>query len=286
MHQTVREFFLRPHDSVVKSHFRANLSAQPARSMIAITCIRYLDFHYGELVVRWFRFRPGFEDSLGLVQYLNNRPFIKYSLEYLTQRKEDVNADPLTLKPFSDLITNLQNCPSSLEFCLLRWLIGFGTDPQHGQEQLNHLLRIAAENDYHVTAGTLLAAGADPDDPIHRPLHKATECGHEATVYVLLDRGADIEAKDRDKLTPLHKAAESGHQAVVHLLLDRGADIEAKDPYNLTPLHKAAKSRHEAMVHLLLDRGADIEAKDPYNLTPLHKAAESRQEAMIRLLLD
>ena len=281
MHQTVREFFLRPHDSVVKSYFQTNLSAQPARSMIAITCIRYLDFHYGELVVRWFRFRPGFEDSLGLVQYLNNRPFIKYSLEYLTQRKEDVNADPLTLKPFSDLITNLQNCPSSLEFCLLRWLIGCGT-----HEKLNYLLGIAAENGYHVAAGTLLAGGAKCDDPIHRPLHRAAGAGHKAVVRLLLDRGARVEAEETNDERPLHRAAGAGHEAVVRLLLDRGAGTEAQEIYKETPLHQAAGAGQEATVRLLLDRGASIGSRNRECGTPLHRAAQDGDEAMVRLLLD
>ena len=196
MHQTVREFFLRPHDSVAKSHFQANLSAQPARHMIAITCIRYLDLHRTELM-RGSRSTidgPSFEDSVGLVRYLNSRPFIKFSLEFLMQQKDDVNVDPLILKQFSELIASLRNCPSSREFCLLRWLIGFGTYNQRGQEELNDLLGIAAENGCCVTAGTLLAAGAECDDPIHTPLHKSPEGGQEATVRLLLDRGAEIEA--------------------------------------------------------------------------------------------
>ena len=287
MHQTVREFFLRPHDSVVKSYFQANLRVQPARSMIAITCIRCLDLHYGELV-RWFGstvLSSGFENSVRLVRYLNSRPFIKYSLEYLTQWKEDVNADSLTLKPFSDLIANLQNCPSSLEFCLLRWLIGFGTDPQH-ELQLNYLLGIAAKNGYYVTAGTLLAAGAECNDPVHTPLHSATEGEHEAIVCLLLDRGADIEARDFREQTPLHKAAECGHEAMVRLLLGRGSRIGTQDPYGGTPLHKAAESGYEATVRLLLDQGARIEAQDPCAGTPLHRAAGGGHEATVRLLLD
>ena len=89
MHQTAHEFFLRPHRSVINSHFR-DVSAQPARKMIAITCIRYLDLHYNELgndfqsvvgarISNW-----GSEDLVGLVQYLDKRPLVKYSLEYLT----------------------------------------------------------------------------------------------------------------------------------------------------------------------------------------------------------
>ena len=75
---------------------------------------------------------------------------------------------------------------------------------------------------------------------------------------VLLDRGADIEAKeDKHSTTPLHQAAAYGkvEAAKVHrrsyqsfltngclpkVLLDRGADIEAKSSSGTTPLHSAA----------------------------------------------
>ena len=47
---------------------------------------------------------------------------------------------------------------------------------------------------------------------------------------LLLDKGADFEAKDDESgRTPLSWAAENGHEATVRLLLDKGADFEAKD---------------------------------------------------------
>ena len=54
--------------------------------------------------------------------------------------------------------------------------------------------------------------------------------GREAMVRLLLEAGADKEAKDDDGLTPLGWAAWIGHEAVVRLLLERGADTEAKNP--------------------------------------------------------
>jgi ankyrin repeat protein len=93
------------------------------------------------------------------------------------------------------------------------------------------------------------------------PLHCAAEEGHEATVKLLLEKGADIEAKDHDHQAPLHCAAEAGHTAIVKLLLEKGADIEAEDHYHQAPLHCAAEAGHEAIVKLLLEKGADIEAK-------------------------
>ena len=48
--------------------------------------------------------------------------------------------------------------------------------------------------------------------------------GHEAVVKLLLEKGAELETKDKDYgRTPLLWAAENGHEAVVKLLLEKGA---------------------------------------------------------------
>lgn len=73
---------------------------------------------------------------------------------------------------------------------------------------------------------------------------------------LLLNRGANVDAKDNDSgRTPLSYAAANGREAVVRLLLDRGADIEAKANSGRTPLSYATKNRHEAVVKLLESHG-------------------------------
>ena len=46
---------------------------------------------------------------------------------------------------------------------------------------------------------------------------------------LLLEKGADLESKDRYGRTPLWWAAATGHEAVVKLLLEKGADHESKE---------------------------------------------------------
>jgi ankyrin repeat protein len=49
-----------------------------------------------------------------------------------------------------------------------------------------------------------------------------------------------------------------GHEAVVKLLLEKGADLESKDRYyGCKPLSWAVESRHEAIVKLLLEKDAE-----------------------------
>jgi hypothetical protein len=95
-------------------------------------------------------------------------------------------------------------------------------------------------------------------------IHLAAWRGHEAVVRLLLDRGADVDAKDEYGWTALRKVAVRGREAVVQQLLDRGADVNARTNERRTALRKMTEKRHEAVVQLLLDLGADINARDKY----------------------
>lgn len=63
------------------------------------------------------------------------------------------------------------------------------------------------------------------------------------------------------KETALHEASGKGHMEVVKLLLERGADVHAKEKNDETPLHVATGRGHTEIVKLLLERGADVHAK-------------------------
>ena len=66
---------------------------------------------------------------------------------------------------------------------------------------------------------------------------RAAQNGNEAVVKLLLEKGADMESKDKDGRTSLSWAAQNGNEAVVKLLLEKGADLESKDnKYSRTPL--------------------------------------------------
>jgi len=151
------------------------------------------------------------------------------------------------------------------------------------------LLSIAASKNFQSIAWLLLDWGADvnaKDRLEMTALHNAAGKGHEAIVHLLLERGANINAKDEREFTSLHFAAEYGQEAIVHLLLERDADINAQSRSRMTALHITANSEHEAIVRLLLDWGADVNAKDRSRMTALHCAVYNGHEAIVRLLLE
>jgi hypothetical protein len=107
-------------------------------------------------------------------------------------------------------------------------------------------------------------------------LYYFCEKGKTSSVMRMLEmKSIDVDARREgrmDERTCLLTAAYIGHLNICRLLIDKGADIEAKDFYDSTPLHNAASQGHIEIVRLLCNHGADFEARDISRWRPLHLA--------------
>ncbi len=127
-----------------------------------------------------------------------------------------------------------------------------------------------------------------PDPQLHKQIIKAAKAGDLATVRTLLESDASlVGARDSDGSTPLHCAAWKGHAEIATLLLDSGADVNAKnknDHWGDTPLHAAAHGNQRAVAEVLLARGADIHAINTFGRRPLDETEAHRATAVANLL--
>jgi ankyrin repeat protein len=104
--------------------------------------------------------------------------------------------------------------------------------------------------------------------------------------FYIMD-GADPDLRNKGGLTLLHLAAKEGRTEAARLLLDMGADADAKtETTGHTALHYAAHTKNPGMIALLAARGATVDAEDQFKWTPLHMAAEHGVPEAAEALLE
>lgn len=92
-------------------------------------------------------------------------------------------------------------------------------------------------------------------------------------VYMLLDKDANINHRDRMERTPIHWAAVTKDLPLLKFLLERGAKINDQDLKVHTPLHLAGRS-DKLLIRYLLDHSADQRKKDCLGRTASEYAAK------------
>jgi Ca2+-binding EF-hand superfamily protein len=128
------------------------------------------------------------------------------------------------------------------------------------------------------------------DDTKKTCLHVAAKEGHAEFCEVLLEKGWNIEARDRVLTTPLNYAAYGGHVSVVELLLRHHADVRAKDSVGRSCWHFACcAGNSETAAAIVANDPEVVHITDHAGRTGLHYAvfnSNSNQVDLIRTLID
>ena len=93
-----------------------------------------------------------------------------------------------------------------------------------------------------------LDRGARVHKPGWSPIHYAATGPRSETVALLLDRGAPLDPESPNRTTPLMMAARYGSEASVDLLLARGADAKRKNDLGMTAVEFARQSGRDFLI--------------------------------------
>ncbi len=94
-------------------------------------------------------------------------------------------------------------------------------------------------------------------------LHNVSQRAAGDIARLLIKHGIDVNATiDNDKTTELMWAVRQGSYGVASILLENGADVNARDKHGNTALMKAVLGNYYVIARLLLEKGADIDAKN------------------------
>ncbi len=133
----------------------------------------------------------------------------------------------------------------------------------------------------------LVELGADPFALDNQDQSMLFGFGNAELLNWFLDKGLDINQRNKDWLTPIMEAANGvDSQSEFELLLSRGAKVNDSDRDGYTPLHFVAAGRHLSMIKTLLKNGADPYAKTIDDDTAIAVAARYGQLNNVKYLCD
>lgn len=164
-------------------------------------------------------------------------------------------------------------------------LLDKGFDPNTVGESGQVALYLAMREDSPKVAALLLASPKLNIDATNAagetPLMMAALKGRLDWARKLLERGAKVQ---KPGWSPVHYAATGPSTELLALMLDRGADINARAPDMSTPLMMAVRFGPEDSVKLLVKRGAEKSYINERNVTAADLARHADKRWLLPLL--
>lgn len=165
---------------------------------------------------------------------------------------------------------------------------GSGTSAGNTTVELDAMrLEAACDTSNESTLVEVLQKDINPNirlpDNQQTPLHIACRNGWKEAVELLVERGADMEALDKEGYSPLMIAVRSRQLGCAESLCERGAQTTTRDSYGWTVLHEAADLDDFDSLSYFLEEGVEVNVKTYIGETPLHFLSDPR---CVDLLLE
>jgi len=251
---------------------------EPAHSILARACVTVLMQVDEDQDEARFRALPlgsyAMEHWARHAQFEGVAPRIQDPLAYLFDPKLPYFQPRILLRCVKDMVNNdypilFDNKPDKVTPLVLAAFCGFSGLAKH--------LIITHAPDVNAEYGAGLS-----------PLYAASNSGQVDSARVLLDHGADVNAKvtGYSNFTPFHCAVYKGHLELTQFFLEQGANLNVRSSRQNTPLDSALDRGHLEIARVLLDHGADPNVKGPGDWTPYQVATRRGYHDIVQLLLE
>ena len=120
------------------------------------------------------------------------------------------------------------------------------------------------------------------------PLMSAVRQNRVETVKVLIDNGADVNAKIQSSIevTALMIAARYGYTDIMKILIDNGAEVNTRSDGGYTALMRAARNGQTKAIKILIDNDANINVYNNGGASALWHAAASNHLDIVKFLIE
>lgn len=117
-------------------------------------------------------------------------------------------------------------------------------------------------------------------------LELSAEAGHLEVVKYLVEERTYVGEENDQLDTALRSSAEEGHLEVVKYLVSKGANVKAEDGNGNTAVHFSAREGHLDVLKYLVTQGADINATNENGDTALHFSAYEGHLEVVKYLVE
>lgn len=161
-------------------------------------------------------------------------------VKYLVD-KTDIN------NKYNDTLLHLAVCSGELD--VAKYLVSRGVNINAKSKFLP--LHLSSLRGLDIVGYFVKKAASAEGGYYETPLHYAVFHGNLEITEYLIEKGADVNARNRNSDTPLHLAIMRGKIDVVKVLLKHNADVNAKNNEEKTALYYAANNNYQELVECI-----------------------------------